>query len=37
MKKILLFIGLTLTFSADAKQSTQSDEAIKQKIIQQSI
>lgn len=30
MKKILLFIGLTLlTFAADAKQSTQSDEAIK--------
>ncbi len=37
MKKILLFIGLTLTFAADAKQTTQSDEAIKQKIIQQSI
>ena len=37
MKKILLFIGLTLTFAADAKQPTQSDEAIKQKIIQQSI
>ena len=43
MKKILLFIGLTLTltltltFAADAKQATQSDEAIKQKIIQQSI
>ena len=37
MKKILLFIGLTLTFAADAKQPAQSDEAIKQKIIQQSI
>ena len=37
MKKILLFIGLTLTFAADAKQSTQSDEAIKKEIIQQSI
>lgn len=39
MKKILLFIGLTLTltFAADAKQATQSDEAIKTKIIQQSI
>ena len=34
MKKILLFIGLTLTFAADAKQATQSDEAIKQKINQ---
>ena len=37
MKKILLFIGLTLTFFADAKQATQSDEAIKKEIIQQSI
>ena len=39
MKKILLFIGLTLTltFAADAQQATQSDEATKQKIIQQSI
>lgn len=37
MKKILLFIGLTLTCGVDAKQPTQSDEAIKQKIIQQSI
>lgn len=37
MKKILLFIGLTLTFAADAKQPTQSDEAIKKEIIQQSI
>ncbi|MDN5543575.1 MAG: hypothetical protein L0G60_14095 [Acinetobacter sp.] len=37
MKKILLFIGLTLTFAADAKQATQSDEAIKKEIIQQSI
>ena len=36
MKKILLFIGLTLTFAA-AKQSMQSDEAIKKEIIQQSI
>ncbi|MDN5642522.1 MAG: hypothetical protein L0G42_06205 [Acinetobacter sp.] len=34
---MLLFIGLTLTFAADAKQSTQSDEAIKKEIIQQSI
>ena len=37
MKKILLFIGLTLTFAADAKQATQGDEAIKKEIIQQSI
>ena len=37
MKKILIFMGLCLTFGADAKQATQSDEAIKQKIIQQSI
>ncbi len=37
MKKILLFIGLTLTCGVDAKQPAQSDEAIKQKIIQQSI
>lgn len=37
MKKILLFIGLTLTFAADAKEATQSDEAIKKEIIQQSI
>jgi len=29
MKKILLFIGLTLTFAADAKQTTQSDEVMK--------
>ena len=32
MKKILLFIGLTLTCGVDAKQPAQSDEAIKQKI-----
>ncbi len=32
MKKILLFIGLTLTFAADAKQATQSDEAISKKL-----
>ena len=37
MKKIILFIGLSLTLGVDAKQITQSDEAIKQKIIQQSI
>jgi|GEM_PF-6363485 hypothetical protein len=37
MKKILLFIGLTLNCGVDAKQPAQSDEAIKQKIIQQSI
>lgn len=33
MKKILLFIGLTLTFAADAKQPMQSDEAIKKEIM----
>lgn len=37
MKKIILFIGLSLTLGVDAKQITQSDEAVKQKIIQQSI
>ena len=37
MKKIILFIGLSLTLGVDAKQITRSDEAIKQKIIQQSI
>ena len=37
MKKILLFIGLTLNCGVDAKQATQSDEAIKKEIIQQSI
>ncbi|AYA69357.1 hypothetical protein CDG62_14080 [Acinetobacter sp. WCHA55] len=37
MKKIILFIGLSLTLGVNAKQITQSDEAIKQKIIQQSI
>ena len=38
MKKILFLMGLcVLTFSVDAKQSSQSTEKIKQKIIQQSI
>lgn len=37
MKKILLLVGLCATFGAEAKQSSQSAEAIKQKIIQQSI
>ena len=37
MKKILLLIGLCVAFGVEAKQSSQSAEAIKQKIIQQSI
>lgn len=37
MKKLLLLAGLCVAFGAEAKQSSQSVEAIKQKIIQQSI
>ena len=38
MKKLFILMGLCVfTFSVDAKQSNQSTEAIKQKIIQQSI
>lgn len=36
MKKIFILIGLCLAFGVDAKQATSTD-AIKQKIIQQSI
>jgi len=37
MKKLILLAGLCVAFGAEAKQSSQSVEAIKQKIIQQSI
>lgn len=38
MKKLLFLMGLcAFTFSVDAKQSSQSAEVIKQKIIRQSI
>mgnify|MGYP001172734195 FL=1 len=37
MKKILVLLGLCLAFGAEAKQNGQSTEAIKQKMIQQSI
>ena len=37
MKKLILLAGLCVVFGAEAKQSSQSVEAIKQKIIQQSI
>ncbi|MGN9711914.1 hypothetical protein ACG9WQ_000640 [Acinetobacter variabilis] len=37
MKKLLLLAGLCVAFGAEAKQSSQSAEAIKRKIIQQSI
>lgn len=37
MKKLLFLAGLCLAFSVDAKQTGQSTQAIKQKIIQQSI
>ncbi|WP_168417110.1 hypothetical protein [Acinetobacter indicus] len=37
MKKLILLAGLCVAFGAEAKQSSQSIEAIKQKIIQQSI
>ncbi|WP_180037700.1 hypothetical protein [Acinetobacter sp. YH16052] len=37
MKKLILLGGLCVAFGAEAKQSSQSVEAIKQKIIQQSI
>lgn len=37
MKKLLLLAGLCVTFGVEAKQSSQSVEAIKQKIIKESI
>lgn len=37
MKKLILLAGLCVAFGAEAKQRSQSVEAIKQKIIQQSI
>lgn len=37
MKKILFLMGLCLTFSVEAKQNSENIEAIKQKIIQESI
>lgn len=37
MKKILIFMGLCLAFGVEAKQNSESTEAIKQKIIKQSI
>ena len=37
MKKLILLAGLCVAFGAEAKQSSQSVEAIKQKIIEQSI
>lgn len=37
MKKLILLAGVCVAFGAEAKQSSQSVEAIKQKIIQQSI
>ncbi|MCO8060778.1 hypothetical protein [Acinetobacter lwoffii] len=36
-EKLILLAGLCVAFGAEAKQSSQSVEAIKQKIIQQSI
>ncbi|OAL84999.1 hypothetical protein [Acinetobacter sp. SFD] len=37
MKKLLLLVGVCVAFGAEAKQSSQSVEAIKQKIIKESI
>lgn len=37
MKKLFILMGLCLAFGVEAKQSNESTEAIKQKIIQQSI
>lgn len=37
MKKLLLLAGLCMAFGAEAKQSSHSVEAIKQKIIKESI
>lgn len=37
MKKLLLLVGLCMAFGAEAKQNGQSVEAIKQKIIKESI
>ena len=37
MKKLLLLVGLSVAFGAEAKQSSQSTDAIKQKIIKESI
>jgi len=37
MKKLLLLVGLCVAFGAEAKQSNQNVEVIKQKIIKESI
>lgn len=37
MKKLFILMGLCLAFGVEAKQNSESTEAIKQKIIQQSI
>lgn len=37
MKKILVLLGMCMAFGAEAKQSSPSIEAIKQKIIKESI
>jgi len=37
MKKLLLLVGLCVAFGAEAKQSSQNVEVIKQKIIKESI
>jgi len=37
MKKLLLLVGLCVAFGAEAKQSSQGVEAIKQKLIKESI
>jgi hypothetical protein len=37
MKKLFILMGVCLAFGVEAKQSNESTEAIKQKIIQQSI
>jgi hypothetical protein len=37
MKKLLLLVGLCVAFGAEAKQSSQSTDAIKQKMIKESI
>jgi hypothetical protein len=37
MKKLLLLVGLCVAFGAEAKQSSQSTDAIKQRMIKESI
>lgn len=37
MKKLFILIGLCLAFGVEAKQSNESTEAIKQKIIEKSV